>query len=214
MPNIGSYATINNIVAVVLIIVGLIWIIHGVWRNWKIGRISTWPKTNALVLNAMAAPANQSAGNMYIDPGYIIPTIDDSARYIPIVIYRYRVGNRDYQSDKVVYSGPKSYSTFDTKTIMGNISNGSIVQVYYNPRNPKESYIYVGTRNYFGIIIGIILILIAIYIGYKGNTKKSEDQVPVKKNSGNSNKAESQTGKTNGIPITPFTKSYFRNLVY
>jgi hypothetical protein len=214
MSNIGSYATVNNIVAAILVIVGLIWIIHSLWRNWKICRINTWPKTNAFVLNAMAAPANQSAGNTYVDPKYITPTINDSARYIPIIIYRYRIGDRDYQSDKVVYSGPKSYSTFDTKTIMGNISNGSIIPIYYNPRNPKESYIYVGTTNYLGIIIGIVLILIAIYIGYRGNFNKPEGQAQVKKNGGDSNTTGSQTSKTNGIPITPFTKSYFRNFIY
>jgi len=164
--------TINNIVAIILGIVGLIWLLHGLWRNWKINRISTWPKANATVLNAVAKPANSNAGTMYMDPRNIVAATNSSAKYEPIVFYRYRVGNRDYQSENVIYSGANSYNALETKNIFGQIQTGGTIPVYYNPNNPSESYIYNGTKSYTGIVIGIILLLLAAYLGYYHNLSK------------------------------------------
>jgi hypothetical protein len=215
MPNWGCYFTVNNIIALIIAIVGMIWIIHAIWRNWKIGRISAWSKTDALVLTALVAPANLSADNMYIDPKYIIPTVDNSARYVPIVVYRYSVGGHNYQSNSVVYSGPSSYSALDTKTIMRNITTGATISVYYNPHNPSESYIYIGTKNYVSLVLGIILLLIAIYLGYQGISTKSNKSQDLKKiNVEGTCILEKQTSKSNGIPITPFSKSFLRNFLY
>ncbi|XWV24655.1 hypothetical protein QJ856_gp1129 [Tupanvirus deep ocean] len=171
MTDLGDYMTVSNIVAIILGIIGLIWLIYGLWRNWKINKISTWPKTNAFVLNSVAEPANNAAGNTYVDPRYIIATTDNKAQYIPKVTYRYRVGNREYQSNHVVYSGSRSYNAVDIKTLLGQVHAGATIPIFYNPNNPNESYIYNGTSSYTGVIIGLVLLLIAGYLGYYHNYK-------------------------------------------
>ncbi|XWV25892.1 hypothetical protein QJ857_gp1189 [Tupanvirus soda lake] len=171
MTDLGDYMTVNNIVAIILGIIGLIWLIYGLWRNWKINKISTWPKTNAFVLNSVAEPANNAAGNTYVDPRYIIATTDNKAQYIPKVTYRYRVANKEYQSNNVVYSGSRSYNAVDIKTLLGQVYAGATIPIFYNPNNPNESYIYNGTTSYTGIIIGLVLLLIAAYLGYYHNYK-------------------------------------------
>lgn len=166
MFKFGQYLTINNIIAVILIIVGLIWLIHGLLRNRKINRINSWPKVNAYVLNSFAEPANNSAGDVYIDPRYLLAYINDSAKFIPRVIYRYRLNGIEYQSDNVIYSGYTSYDSLNVKTLLGHITTGSTIPVFYNPNDPKESYIYNGDKSYSGIVIGLILLAAGGYLVY------------------------------------------------
>lgn len=167
MPGFGKHVTVNNIVAIILAVIGLIWFIHSVWRNCKINRISTWPKAQAIVLNAVVEPINANAGNLYIDPKTIIPSTDKFAQYIPIIIYKYDIGNQTYQSDSIMYSGSRTYNAFDTKILMGTMTAGSPITVFYNPNYPRESYIYNGFKNYLGIVVGLIFICVAIYLLYK-----------------------------------------------
>ena len=173
MADFGAHMTVNNIVAIVLGIIGLIWLIHGLWRNWKINKISTWPKTNAVVLNAVAEPANSNAGNIYVDPSTIIATTNDNAQYIPRVVYRYRVDNRDYQSTNVVYAGAKSYNALDIKTLLGQVYPGATIPIYYNPNNHDESYIYNGNKSWSSVIIGLALLLIAAYLAHRNYKNKT-----------------------------------------
>ena len=170
MSGFGKHVTVNNIVAIILAVIGLIWFIHSVWRNCKINRISAWPKAPAIVLNAVVEPINANAGNLYMDPKTIIPTTDKFTQYIPIIIYKYDVGNQTYQSDNIIYSGPRTYNAFDTKVLMGTMAAGSPITVYYNPNYPRESYIYNGVKNYLGIVVGLIFICVAIYLLYREQT--------------------------------------------
>jgi hypothetical protein len=166
MTDFKDYMTVNNIVALILGIIGLIWLIHGLWRNWKINKIRSWPQTNAVVINSVAEPANSNAGNTYVDPRHIVPTTDNKALYIPRVVYRYRIGNKDYQSNRVVYSGAKSYGSLDIQTLLGQVYPGAMIPIYYNPRNHTEAYIYNGTTSWTHVVIGLVLLLIAGYLGY------------------------------------------------
>lgn len=172
MSGFGNGLSINNVVVIILVIVGLVWLIYSLWRNWKISRISAWPKTNATVLNALALPAGGGRGNVYLDPQAIVATTDNSFQYVPKIVYTYRVAGKEYQSDSVIYSGARSYNSVDIKTIMGNLHAGSLVPVFYNPNKNNESYIYNGTSNYTGAIIGIILLFIAGFLSYYHNYSK------------------------------------------
>lgn len=169
MGDLQGHITVKNIVALILGIVGIVWLIYDIHRNWKINRISSWPKANAYVISSMAEPANAEAGKAYVDPSYLIPTVDSGAQYKPQVVYRYRVGDRDYKSTNVVYSGQSTYDAADTKALLGQITPGSMIDVYYNPNNPSEAYIYNGQTSWVGIVISVILILIALYLAYHEN---------------------------------------------
>lgn len=176
MADFTKNLDINKIIALILGIIGLILLILGLWKNWKINSISSWPKTNAVVLNAVAQPANSAAGTTYLDPRFIVATTDDKAQYVPQVVYRYKVGDKEYQSDSVIYAGNKSYNALDTKTLIGQMHPGSVINVYYNPKNNKESYIYVGNNNYTNVIIGLILLLVAFYLFYRNLAKEKKLQ--------------------------------------
>lgn len=168
-----DYLTIQNIVVVILAIIGLVWLISALWRNWKIGRINNWPKTNATVINSVVEPEEVTrSGLAYLDPRYLSAATDTSTKYIPRILYRYTINGQEYQSNDVMYGGDQAFNALDIKTIMGNIGPGSTILVYYNPNDLNESYVLNGTQNYMGVLIGLALLAIAAAIGYNHNISK------------------------------------------
>lgn len=169
MADWNKYFTLNNIVALILGIIGLIWLIYGIWRNSKIGKINSWPKTNATIIGAVAQSTSDK--NTLVDPAHI-SIANNSAKYIPKVTYQYHVGNMIYKSNSLVYSGAHSYNAQDTVAIMSKLVPGTVVPIYYNPDNLGESYIYNNITSYTNIIIGLILLLLAGYLAYRHNWSK------------------------------------------
>lgn len=186
----ANSSTIGNIVAIILAIVGLVWLVHNIWRNYKINNINHWPKTNATIITSLAEPVGQGSNN----------------QFVPKVVYSYTANGRTYISDNVVYSGSRSYNAVDTRKIMSQLTPNSSVPVYYNPKDPKESYIYNGNKTYSGIVIGIILLLIAAYLGYYHNKDKITTTITKKQRDGTTTKTTTTT-KATPINLTDLESS-------
>ena len=222
MANLKEYLTVTNIIALILIIVGLIWGIWGVWRNWKSNRINKkWEKTNALVESSYAQPVNDAAGNTYVDPRNIRPTVDSEARYKPVVTYRYRVDGKDHQSNNVVFADHKEYSPVEIKTLLNNIYQGSVIPIYYNPRDPSEAYIFPGESKWVGPIIALILLLVGLWIGstsFAKSKKKVESKYDPRLTEFDT-PVDDRTGVTytinrNNYPASGTRPSSYRNRVF
>lgn len=170
-----DYMTVGGIIAIILLIIGIILLINNLWVNWKINKINSWPKTNATVLTSFAKPAFGNRDNVFIDPNQIVVVTGNGDKYVPHVEYVYHANGQEFASKKVVYGGSRSYDGQTTKDMLSNMTPGSTISVFYNPSNPSESYIYVGDHKYWNSIIGIILIIIALFLGAK-TKKKSEIQ--------------------------------------
>lgn len=176
-----EYFTVYNIIAIILAVIGLIWVIYGIWRNSKINKINSWPKTNARIIGSVLQPSNDKS--VMIDPTNIA-VINKSLRYIPRVTYEYTIGNTLYQSNSVVYSGQHTYDANAIAHIMSKLMPGSVIPIFYNPNNFSESYIYNGVSSYTSIGIGLILLLLAAYLAYYHknlNKYKSNDAIVVNK---------------------------------
>lgn len=177
MADFGKHFTAFGIVALILGIVGLAWMLHTLWRNHKINQIRSWPKTNATIINALIEPLDRYPGTQFLDPQSFEPRRGDNAQYRPVVLYRYRVGNKEFQSTNLMYAGKKSYNALETKAMIGQFRAGETIEVLYNPSNNAESYIYNGAHNYWGVLWGILLILIAIFIYNKGTKKANTAKI-------------------------------------
>lgn len=182
MSDYSNYFTVNNIIALILGIIGLILIIRGIWINWTIDKIKSWPKTKATVLSVMIKQLDNDINNIYLTPKQISDEPYKFGRYIPKIIYSYTVNGVKYESDTVIYPAISSYSYDKVVSIVGNLKDNNTIEVYYDPKNPNKSYIITGKREYSGLIIGIILVIIAVYLGYyrghlKFNNKQSNDFV-------------------------------------
>lgn len=147
-----GYLTVTNIIIVILVIIGLVWLIYTIWRNYKINKINTWPKTIANVISVNIRPA----GTLW--------------QQAPTVVYNYTVGNKNYHSNNIIYGGSYSFNNVNIRSIINGVYAGSSIPIYYNPKNPNESYIFNGTKNYLGIVLSLIVLLIAGYLGYHHNT--------------------------------------------
>ncbi len=69
----ASFWTLDNIIVLILAIVGLIWLINGLWKNWKIRNIRSWPKADATIISSVAQPADGSS-SAFVDPRFIVAT--------------------------------------------------------------------------------------------------------------------------------------------
>lgn len=193
MSEYSNYFTINNIIALILGIIGLILIIRGIWINWTIDMIKSWAITNATVLSVMTKQLGNNIDNIYLTPKQINDEPYKFGRYIPKIIYSYTVNGTKYDSNSVIYPAVSSYGYDKVRSIVGNLKDGDTIEIYYNPKNPKKSYIITGKRDYSGLMIGIILVIIAVYLGYyrghlKFNKKQSNDFLVTESNNPELNK--------------------------
>ncbi|CAH6421622.1 Domain of unknown function (DUF3592)-containing protein [uncultured virus] len=208
--DLKSLLTVNNIVAAILIIVGLVWLIQSVWRNMKIRNINSWSKTNATVISAMAEPVNEAAGNTYVDPQNIVATTDSEARYKPQVTYRYRVNGRDYESTNIIYNDDREYSPAQIKTLMAPMRPGATIPIYYNPREFNEAYIYNSETSWVGPVIGTILTLLGLWLAFKGFKKyKKAEYIEAKTKS--KNKSGFNDMKSDDFNTTDHSRDYNTN---
>lgn len=165
MANYKKHATVATVAAMIFFILGLIWIIYGVWGNMKIRRIAGWPKANGTVIVSSAEPYNLFSTRTILDPSSI-SMIGNEALYSPKVQYKYQVGGREYLSDNLTYRGYYVHNALETRAILAAYRPGAAISVYYNPSNHSEAYINNGRLYYAGIWLGLFCWLIAAILSY------------------------------------------------
>lgn len=174
MGNMKKYINANGIIGTILLIIGIILIIWDLWVNWKVKRITSWPTTNATVISSVAAPGDNCIGNTYLHADDIVATVNDKCTYVPMITYRYSVGGRTYQSSNIAYNGPRTYPALATKTILEQTKPGSTIVVYYDHNDQEESYIMPGEYTYMKLWLGIFLVLLSLFLGYRAYTKATK----------------------------------------
>ena len=65
------------------------------------------------------------------------------ASFIPKIVYEYFVGDRTYSSDRFSFS-PSALFYKTVSNIVNKHPVGKIVNVYYNPKNPKDAVLVQG----------------------------------------------------------------------
>lgn len=164
----SDYLTANNVIAAVLVIVGLVWLICSIVHNTKVDKIPRWPKVDAVIVNSTidSSDGYNSIGRRFIDS----PTF--AAKYFPKVSYRYTLNGKTFYSEKTFYGKPFHYNSSDINAIMAHLQPGMVTTIYYNPANLSESYMYNGKKTYSPIVLSIILILIGGFIFYRKHVTK------------------------------------------
>lgn len=163
-----KYLTANNIIAVALILIGVIWLVCSIMRNIKIDNIPKWPKVEATVINSTI---DSWWHGHNLGTRSITSATDSTIRYYPCMLYKYTVNNIQHQSEKVYFGGLETYNAHDINVLMGLYQPGSTIEVYVNPENSKESYVYNGTKSCRGVILSLIILAVGIYLVYKENFK-------------------------------------------
>lgn len=176
----GGKGSLNIIIAVILAILGIVLIIQNIVQNRRYNNIRNWFLTNAIVVNAVAQPVTSSAGFVPVDPNNITLIADATARFIPQVIYRYNVNGIEFESNQLFYGKEQQLSSSEITNFMDKFRVGSTIPIYYNPSNPRESYVIVsGGQNYWGIIFGIILVILAFWVMNRNRIKISSSGIDI-----------------------------------
>lgn len=177
--NFNDFFTAHNIVAVVLLIIGIIWLIIALLRNYKINSIARWPRTNAVVLNSALA----TSGHGFLNFGSSNTLFGNVNKqiYYPKVLYQYNINGNNYQSTNVSYANTTQFNAVEINAIMLALAKGNTVSVAYNPNNYAESYIFNGTKSNSGIFWGIFLILVALALGYYHNMVQRKKEYKTEK---------------------------------
>lgn len=163
----------TTIIATILGLAGIAWLGWALYENWKASRVRTWPRTEATVLSA-AAEVVEPGSNSLIDPQSIALT--DPRRFKANVSYRYAVMGRQAVSERFMY-GKEYFTAQEIKTLMAPVQQGQTVNIFYNPDNFDEAYIYDNNQTKWAGIWGglalIILSLILFALSKKSKAKSS-----------------------------------------
>lgn len=158
-----------NIVLIILGILFLVSIIRKIWHNIKVNSISNWPKISARVLKvglqvktAGLATTDISIGATnqidYSERSVLLP----ASIYHPHVVYEYNLDGQIHVSNSFSYGEVEYYGGAQIVNMLRNLAPGTNINVYYNPKDPAETYIYPGTKSYGSLVIQLIILLIIV----------------------------------------------------
>jgi hypothetical protein len=96
-----------------------------------------------------------------------IADFDDGYSFKPTIRYKYRVDGKDYNSNRVYYGSNilTKYKERKSKKLLNKYLVGTIVDVYYNPNNIKQSVLEPGIRSELitALITSIGFIVIGLF---------------------------------------------------
>ena len=92
----------------------------------------------------------------------------DGSTFSPVIEYKYKVRGKEYHSDNFAYGFVSSGFKFVSNSIFKRYRNRPFVDVYYNPKNPKQSVLIVGVTMFHIFSISLFLALLYIFI-YRAN---------------------------------------------
>jgi hypothetical protein len=88
---------------------------------------------------------------------------DNSITHIANLTYAYRVGNRDYQSDRIVFGGNLEGTLQEVTAFMESHAVGTKGPVYYDPKDPANAILNPQDTGNL-----MLLLLLAFFIGALG----------------------------------------------
>jgi len=167
---------IKYVVAAIILIVGLVIVIHGLYKRWKIMQIQEWPVTGVNVLSYTILPENAAAGTSALTLDQLPTDVNSPAKYTATVKYRYTVGGQTYDSGEFMYNPDTSYTAIEMRGYLTPIAADDGVVAYYNPDNNSEAYLYYTEDNLvyplFGAVLVVIGVAIAGYTAYCASKRK------------------------------------------
>ena len=110
-----------------------------------------WPKAQATVIASALEPAPERRW-----------------RYRAAIQYRYRVGAKDYQSERIFWGGNEGRKRHMESVVAAYPAGGSM-RIYYDPQNPSEAVIdptqHTGSRATVVYAMAMITIGLFAFVG-------------------------------------------------
>jgi hypothetical protein len=109
----------------------LAWFIYSAIGIIKAIETKSWPTTNGIVLSSEVKRGNNSKG---------------SPKFEPVINYTYEIGSEEHSSNKYSSTIARGSSMW-AKEIIVQYPDNSEIEVFYNPKNPKESVLDPGLQS-------------------------------------------------------------------
>jgi Protein of unknown function (DUF3592) len=112
-----------------------------------------WPRTSAQIVES----------TVYEDGA------DVSPRWVPEVVYRYKIGTETFTSRRIRFLMPAMYQSEEASGIVDSYGLGRVVRVAYDPANPSESILEPGLppKALQQFLLALFLLAITGYIFYE-----------------------------------------------
>jgi uncharacterized protein DUF3592 len=111
-------------------------------------------------------------------------TSDDETDTTPIIRYRYRIGGKDLEGDRVRIGGARMTTRLLAMQQVARYPLGAHVDVYVNPKNPKRALIEPRAQNdivgtiVFAVIFGVIALVLTAH-SIAGRVLYTDNGVPL-----------------------------------
>jgi len=92
--------------------------------------------------------------------------VDSASAWVVNFRYSYSVADRKYDGSRVTYSDGINKTSRALHKLQGKYQGKSLIQVYYNPKNPKQSVLVPGLSifNFTPLITSGLFILVGVFI--------------------------------------------------
>ena len=96
-----------------------------------------------------------------------------TTKYVPYIKYKYKYNNKEYTNDEISSIGASFTTEADATTYLNKYKSDS-QNVYLDPKNPEDSYLYLDTNEtvsttYF-IISGVILLIAILLLIFRDSS--------------------------------------------
>lgn len=78
------------------------------------------------------------------------------------VRYRYRVGNKEYESRRIRFGGQARTSALAADEIVAKYPRGATIDVYYNPKSPAQAVLEPGNSGNVTALVALLVVFVAI----------------------------------------------------
>ena len=125
---------------------GLLLVVLGIRTALQEYTATRWPRTQGVIQTAAIRVVRTSRGSISI----------------PEISYSYQVNGQPYGSNRVTFRfGTVLLLPPSAESVVDAYPEGTVVTVYYNPRNPSEAVLEPGRylQNVGGVAVGLFVLL-------------------------------------------------------
>lgn len=131
----------NNFWSNLIFVVVLVFVAHQFWKNHEERKLSVnWPVTSGKIVHAHLKEVQHTSH----DDNKSFFGNSSYTDYEIVISYDYEVDGRNFTGTRIEVSGPSFSRESEAVKVLSSYKEGEIVNVYYNPKNPKASVLVPG----------------------------------------------------------------------
>lgn len=143
----GSSSGFEKLLVLVFVLVGLGFVGRGLIDIYRGYRSHSWASTSGVIVRS---GVEWRTG--------------EREDFTPTVAYRYKVGNVEYESDKIGFGSRTTGRHHEAKAWVDRYQVGTTVPVFYDPTNPAEAVLERGVvRGWGPLVLGSIFVAVGIF---------------------------------------------------